>query len=53
VEEVGYAVEGGTPRGEANAWFGADIVTAVGKIEAAAAQGYPIASEFHSLNAWR
>jgi hypothetical protein len=31
----------------------ADIVTAIGKIEAAVAQGYPIASEFHSLNAWR
>jgi hypothetical protein len=31
----------------------AEIVAVIAKIEAAVPHGYPIAGEFHSLNAWR
>jgi hypothetical protein len=31
----------------------ADIVAAIARLEAAIAQGYPLAGEFHNLNAWR
>ena len=31
----------------------ADVVAAIGKIEAAVPHGYPLASVFHKLNLWR
>ena len=31
----------------------ADVVAAIGKIEAAMPNGYPLAGEFHNLNHWR
>lgn len=31
----------------------AQVVAAIDRIEAAGRQGYPIAGEFHNLNAWR